>query len=139
MTRLFHQVFHNDIILIQYTKQLSITTELNSKTQASEDQNSLLGIYFLNQLIKNNTTINKCELNLNEWLFNQILECRAPIHPIMVTFINSYVCQIFNLTLQPEHRLTPLSENSIINYFKNQLVFFLTSIFMPLNSRRLFN
>jgi hypothetical protein len=80
MTKLFHQVFHDHQILIQYTKQLSITKKLNAKTEAAEDQNSLLGIYFLNQLIKNNTTFNKCELNLNEWLFNQILECCAPIH-----------------------------------------------------------
>jgi hypothetical protein len=118
MTKLFHQVFHDHQILIQYTKQLSITKKLNAKTEASEDQNSLLGIYFLNQLIKNNTTFNKCELNLNEWLFNQILECCAPIHPIIVTFINSYVSQIFNTTT--EHRLAPLSENSILNFFKRQ-------------------
>jgi hypothetical protein len=120
MTKVFHQVFHNDTILIQYTKQLPITSKLSAKTIASEDQNSLLGIYFLNQLIKNNTTLNKCQLNLNEWLFNQILECCAPIHPIIVTFINTYVNQIFNLAIQTEHRLAPLSESLILNFFKNQ-------------------
>ena len=118
MTKLFHQIFHEHAILIRYTKQLSITSKLNAKTEAAEDQNSLLGIYFLNQLIKNNTTFNKSDLNLNEWLFNQILECCAPIHPIMVTFINSYVSQIFNISA--EHRLPPLSEKAIIDFYSSQ-------------------
>jgi hypothetical protein len=48
MTKLFHQVFHDHQILIQYTKQLSITKKLNAKTEAAEDQNSLLGIYLIN-------------------------------------------------------------------------------------------
>lgn len=118
MVKIFHKVFHNDSLLIEYTKQLPITLKLNSKTIPSEDQNSLLGIYFLNQLIKNNTTVNKCQLNLNDWLFKQILECTYPIHPIIVTLINTYINQVFNFTINSEQRLIPLSESSIMNFFK---------------------
>lgn len=118
--KIFHQVFLNDALILQYTKQLSITSKLNVKTIQCEDQNSLLGIYFLNQLIKNNMLpLNKCQINLNEWLFKQILQCCAPIHPIIITFINTYINQMHGVNTPNENRLLPISDDSIFIYFKN--------------------
>lgn len=120
LSKIFQQVFPDEMLINEYLKHLPITFNLNAKLIVSQNEaaNSPLGIYFLNQLIKNSSILNKRELKLNEWLFDQILACSSPIHPIMVNLINNYLILLFNPNIQNEYRLLPIDKLKIFNFFK---------------------
>ena len=80
--------------------------------------NNSLGIYFLNQWIKTSSFLNKRQLDISSWLFEQIKQCVEPLHPVMVSLINNYVVQLFNLNIVAENRLTPLSPKLILEFFQ---------------------
>ena len=134
-TRIFQQVFPDDMLLNEYMRSLPITSQLSAKLThglASNGKNSSntvnlngsnsnnsLGIYFLNQWIKTNSFLNKRQLDLSSWLFEQIKQCVEPLHPVMVSLINNYVIQLFNLNILSENRLTPLSPKLILEFFRS--------------------
>jgi hypothetical protein len=125
LSRLFQHVFPDDMLLNEYMRNLPITPKLNAKSfnqnsQIIQSHSSTLGIYFLNQWIKTNSFLNKKQLDLSKWLFDQIMECVEPVHPIILSLINNYVVQLFNLNIISEHRLVPLSPNLILDFFKNK-------------------
>ncbi len=125
LSRLFQQVFPDDMLLNEYMRNLPITPKLNAKSfhqnsQIVQTHSSTLGIYFLNQWIKTNSFLNKKQLDLSKWLFDQIMECVEPVHPVILSLINNYVLQLFNLNVISEHRLVPLSPNLILDFFKNK-------------------
>jgi hypothetical protein len=123
---LFQQMFPDDSLLNEYTRSLPITKKLNAKTSQTQtslsNTNTSLGIYFLNQWIKSsNTFVAKRQNDFNTWLFEQIMECVEPLHPVMLALINNYIIQLFNLNiLNDNHRLQPLSPSLILNFFKNK-------------------
>ena len=118
---IFQQIFPDDTLLNEYTRNLPITPKLNVKTSQTQtsrsNTNTSLGIYFLNQWIKTNVFINKRQTDLNNWLFEQIMECIEPIHPVMLALINNYVIQLFNLNTLSEYRLQPLAPQLILDFF----------------------
>jgi hypothetical protein len=121
---LFQQVFPDDVLINEYTRHLPITSKLNGKmsqiqTSSSNAASNTLGIYFLNQCIKTNSFLNKNQFDLNSWLFKQICECVQPIHPVMITLINNYVNQLFNLNIMAEFRFQPISAQLILDFSKN--------------------
>lgn len=124
-TRLFQQVFPDDMLLNEYMRSLPITPQLSAKISqqkyngASSTSNSL-GIYFLNQWIKTNSFLNKRHLDLSSWLFEQIKQCVEPLHPVMLSLINNYVIQLFNLNIINENRLTPLNAQHILEFFRDK-------------------
>ena len=122
MTKIFQQLFPDEMLINEYIKHLPVSQNLNSKTALTQNDSSStsLGIYFLNQLIKSNSILNKQQLDLNNWLFDQIICCTAPIHPIIVSLINNYVTQLFNPNIQNEFRLLPIEEKKILEYFRSQ-------------------
>ena len=105
-------------------RSLPITPQLNFKTAQGNlvsnlnSSNNSLGIYFLNQWIKTNSFLNKRQLDLSSWLFDQIKQCVEPIHPVMVSLINNYVIQLFNLNITNDNRLTPLCPKLILKFFQ---------------------
>jgi len=121
MSRIFHSVFPDDILVNEYMRSLSITPNLNARKLSNKPSNnsssSSLGIYFLNQWIKSNTFLNKRQLDLSMWLFNQIKECSAPLHPVMISLIDTYILQLFNTNVATECRLQPLSNKLILEFF----------------------
>ena len=123
---LFQQVFPDDSLFSEYSRNLPITHKLNAKmsqlAQTSPSSSSLntLGIYFLNQCIKTNSFINKRHLALGEWLIDQIIECAEPIHPVMINLVNNYINQLFNLNILFEFRLQPLIHSKILKFFKEK-------------------
>ena len=121
---IFQTIFPDDTLLNEYTRSLPITPKLNLKTSQSQKSHSntstSLGIYFLNQWIKTNSFINKRQFDLNTWLFQQILECVEPMHPVMLALINNYVIQLFNLNILSENRLQPLSSEMILSFFQTK-------------------
>lgn len=120
---LFQQVFPDDVLINEYTQNLPITSRLNAKMsqiQNGSTTSNTLGIYFLNQCIKTNSFLNKHQLDLNSWLFSQISECVPPMHPVMLTLINNYVNQLFNLNIMTEYRFQPLSSKLILDFFKDK-------------------
>jgi hypothetical protein len=121
---IFHQIFPDDTLLNEYTRSLPITARLNSRTSQSQTSHSStstsLGIYFLNQWIKTNSFVNKRQLDLNNWLYQQIIECVEPLHPVMLALINNYIIQLFNLNNLTDNRLVPLSSQLILSYFRDK-------------------
>ena len=92
------------MLVNEYMRNLPIINNLNAKlmhnsSNSSKDNKSSLGIYFLNQWIKTNSFLNKRSLELNNWLFEQIKQCSAPLHPIMISLINTYITQLFNVNV----------------------------------------
>lgn len=126
MSRVFQQVFPDDMLVNEYMRNLPIIKKLNAKIlhNSSSDSNSSgassLGIYFLNQWIKTNSFLNKRSLELNNWLLEQIKQCIAPLHPIMVSLINTYITQLFNVNVLNDYRLDPLSSQLILEFFRNK-------------------
>jgi hypothetical protein len=134
MSRIFQQVFPDDMLVNEYMRNLPIINNLNAKlmhnsSNSSKDNKSSLGIYFLNQWIKTNSFLNKRSLELNNWLFEQIKQCSAPLHPIMISLINTYITQLFNVNVLNDYRLEPLSAQLILDFFKNKYLFYLISFF----------
>ena len=122
---LFQNMFPDDSLLNEYTRSLPITKSLSAKTSQTQTSrsstaNSTLGIYFLNQWIKSNSFVDKRQNEFNRWLFEQIMECVEPLHPVMLALINNYIIQLFNLNVLNDHRLQPLSSELILNFFKNK-------------------
>lgn len=64
--------------------------------------------------------MNKKQTELNNWLFKQILECVEPLHPMMLTLLNNYVNQLFNLNNLTDNRPSPLSPHLIMDFFKQK-------------------
>ncbi len=125
MCRIFHSVFPDDMLVNEYMRNLAITPNLNAtlshnSASATVSGSSSLGIYFLNQWIKSNTFLNKRQLDLGTWLFQQIKACTAPLHPIIITLINTYVGQLFNLNVLSDYRLKPLSHTLILEFFRDK-------------------
>jgi hypothetical protein len=124
MSRVFQQVFPDDMLLNEYMRNLPITARFTAKTSQNQSSNgsanSSLGLQFLNQWIKNNSFMNKKHLELNVWLFEQIKNCEQPLHPIIITLINTYISQLFNLNVLYEYRLGPLSPQLILEFFKEK-------------------
>jgi hypothetical protein len=134
MCRIFQQVFPDDMLVNEYMLRLPITPNLNarltqihyennSKTNSADKTQSTsnsLGIYFLNQWIKSNSFLNKRQFDLNTWLFEQIKQCAAPLHPIIISLINTYITQLFNLNILSEHRLIPLPAQLILDFFRDK-------------------
>ena len=125
MSRIFQQVFPDDMLVNEYMRNLPIINSLNAKlmhnsSNSSKDNKSSLGIYFLNQWIKTNSFLNKRSLELNNWLFEQIKQCSAPLHPIMISLINTYITQLFNVNVLNDYRLEPLSAQLILDFFQNK-------------------
>ena len=125
MSRIFQQVFPDDMLVNEYMRHLPITPKLSSKITHSQCGNgtgtvSSLGIYFLNQWIKTSSFMNKRQLELHNWLFEQILECQSPLHPIIISLVNTYVAQLFNVNVQSEFRLVQISSQLILEFFKNK-------------------
>jgi len=123
MSRIFQQVFPDDMLVNEYMRNLPIIINLNAKllhnNSSNKENKSSLGIYFLNQWIKTNSFLNKRSLELNNWLFEQIKQCSAPLHPIMISLINTYITQLFNVNVLNDYRLEPLSAQLILDFFKN--------------------
>ena len=116
------------MLLNEYMRTLPITPRLDAKvatgggsaTSSLSASSTSLGIHFLNQWLKTNSFVNKRHLDLNSWLFEQIKECVQPLHPAMISLINNYVMQLFNLNILNENRLMPLSSDSILEFFKQK-------------------
>lgn len=126
MNRVFQQVFPDDMLVNEYMRNLPIIEKLNAKilhnssSDSSTAGSSSLGIYFLNQWIKTNSFLNKRSLELNTWLFEQIKQCVSPLHPIMISLINTYIIQLFNVNVLNDYRLEPLSSQLILEFFQNK-------------------
>ncbi len=139
MNRIFQQVFPDDMLVNEYMRNLPIIQKLNAKMQHNSSNSikinnnnntsvtsssSSLGIYFLNQWIKTNSFLNKRSLELNNWLLEQIKQCVAPLHPIMINLINTYITQLFNVNVLNDYRLEPLSAHLILEFYKTKFVFY---------------
>lgn len=132
MSRIFQQVFPDDMLVNEYMRNLPIINKLSAKmlhnSSSNSDVNSTsagsssLGIYFLNQWIKTNSFLNKRSLELNNWLFEQIKHCVSPLHPIMISLINTYITQLFNVNVLNDYRLEPLSSQLILEFFQNKYI-----------------
>jgi hypothetical protein len=131
MNRIFQQVFPDDMLVNEYMRNLPIIQKLNAKMQHNSSNitksnnnaasnSSSLGIYFLNQWIKTNSFLNKRSLELNNWLLEQIKQCVAPLHPIMINLINTYITQLFNVNVLNDYRLEPLSAHLISEFYINK-------------------
>lgn len=123
---LFQQVFPDDSLFGEYSRNLPITINLNAKlsqlaqTSSSDSSSNTLGIYFLNQCIKTNAFVNRRHFDVSDWLIEQIKQCSRPIHPVIINLVNNYVNQIFNLNILNEFRLKPLNAEKILNFFKEK-------------------
>ena len=134
---LFQQVFPDDVLINEYTRNLPITRRLNARmsqiqTSSSNAATNTLGIYFLNQCIKTNSFLamnsgGAKAFDLSTWLFNQICECVQPIHPIVITLINNFINHLFNLNILAEFRFQPISGQLILEFFKNKFDIILLS------------
>lgn len=125
MSRVFQNVFQDDLLIDEYMKSLPITPNLskNLKAQATSSNMSSLDIYFLNQWIKTSSSFqNKRSFDLNNWLCEQIKQCSQPLHPIIVSLINTYVFQLFNPNIVNENRLTPFSSTLILQFLKEKYI-----------------
>lgn len=104
---LVQRVFTNDL-LIQCFSKIQITKNLNSNLTSKHTP-----AYFICYLLSKGLC-NQHHVEMNTWIWSQILQSTNPIHPIMLTLINEFVLTIVDARY-PWH-LAPIDTKTIYEY-----------------------
>lgn len=100
-------VFTHDL-LVQRFATIKITANLNETMT-----NQQMPAHFISYLLSKGLC-NQHHVQMNHWVWSQILQCTTPIHPIMLTLINELV----NAIVDPRHtwHLAPIDTHIIQEY-----------------------
>ena len=104
---LIRGIFTNNS-LVQRFSTLQITENLNANLTSKH-----ISAYFICYLLSTGLC-NKHHVEMNAWIWSQILQSTKPIHPIMLTLINEFISAIVNTRC--EWRLTPIDTKIILDY-----------------------
>ncbi len=104
---LIQRVFTNDL-LVQRFATIQITSNLNSNLTSKH-----LPAHFICYLLSKGLC-NQHHVQINSWIWSQILQCTTPIHPILLTLINEFIITIVDARY-PWH-LSPIDTEMIKNY-----------------------
>ncbi|CAF1495656.1 unnamed protein product, partial [Didymodactylos carnosus] len=105
-------VFTTDI-LIQRFPLIPVTKNLSTSKQSSH---AFLPAHFICHLLSSGSC-NLHHVNMNKWIYDQILLCVEPVHPIMLTLINEYVRACLRQDY-PWH-LDPIYSKDIEDFFND--------------------
>ena len=86
---LLQRVFTNDL-LVQRFSTIQITSNLNSNLTLKH-----IPAHFICYLLSKGLC-NQYHVQMNSWIWLQILQCTTPIHPIILTLINEFVSTIID-------------------------------------------
>lgn len=81
---LMQRVFTNDLLVPRFAT-IQITHNLNANLTVQH-----LPAHFISYLLSKGLC-NQHHVQMNTWIWSQILECTTPIHPIVLTLINEFV------------------------------------------------
>lgn len=101
------RVFTNDL-LVQRFATIQITPNLNAAVSTKH-----LPAHFICYLLSQGLC-NQHHVQMNAWVWSQILQCSAPIHPIMLTLINELVSTIVDARYT--WHLTPIDTELMRDY-----------------------
>lgn len=104
---LIQRVFTNDS-LVQRFATIQITSNLNSNITSKH-----IPAHFICYLLSKGLC-NQHHVQMNSWIWSQILQCTVPIHPIILTLINEFITTIVD-SRYPWH-LLPIDTQIIHDY-----------------------
>ena len=87
---LLQRVFTHEL-LVQRFSTIQITLNLNSNMTIKH-----IPAHFICYLLSKGL-FNQHHVQMNSWIWSQILQCKTPIHPIMLTLINEFVITIVDI------------------------------------------
>jgi hypothetical protein len=95
-------------LLVQRFSTIQITANLNSNLTLKH-----IPAHFICYLLSKGLC-NKHHVQMNSWIWSQILQCTTPIHPIILTLINEFIKTIVDLNY--DWHLKPIDTEIIYNY-----------------------
>lgn len=104
---LIQRIFTNDLLVPRFAT-IQITQNLNGNLNRQH-----LPAHFISYLLSKGLC-NQHHVQMNHWIWSQILECTTPIHPIVLTLINEFVPTLVDARY-PWH-LSPIDIELIRNY-----------------------
>ena len=107
---LIQRVFTNDL-LVQRFATIQITSNLNSSLTSKH-----LPAHFICYLLSKGLC-NQHHVQMNTWIWSQMLQCTTPIHPIVLILINEFVTTIVD-SRYPWH-LSPIDNQTMENYLSS--------------------
>ena len=105
---LLTQHVFNKNLLVQRFATIQITSNLNANLTSKH-----LPAHFICYLLSKGLC-NQYNVQMNAWIWSQILQCTTPIHPIVLTLINEFVITIVDGRYQ--WHLSPIDNDIIHNY-----------------------
>lgn len=107
---LIQRIFTNDLLVPRFAT-IQITRNLNGNLTSQH-----LPAHFISYLLSKGLC-NQHNVQMNHWVWSQILECTTPIHPIVLTLINEFVPTLVDARY-PWH-LSPIDIELIRNYLSS--------------------
>ncbi|CAF0763251.1 unnamed protein product [Adineta steineri] len=104
---LIQLIFTNDL-LVQRFATIKITPNLNSTIKTKH-----IPAHFICYLLSKGLC-NEHQVQMSSWVWSQMLQCKTPIHPIMLTLINELVTTIVDLRYA--WHLAPMDTQIIRDY-----------------------
>lgn len=117
MKQIFTQEIFTEQIVTAHAIKVPVTPNLNA------NMTGYLPVHCIHQLLKSRA-FSKHKVPIKSWIYKQICNSSAPLHPVLPSLIEAYVNSIIvpNVKGPLEHMNKPLSKEDILRLFKNSVL-----------------
>lgn len=116
MKQIFTQEIFTEQVVTAHAVKVPVTPNLNANI------GGYLPVHCIHQLLKSRA-FSKHKVPIKSWIYKQICNSTAPLHPVLPPLIEVYVNSIIvpNAKGPIEHTHKPLSKEDILNVFRNSV------------------
>ncbi|GBP98280.1 Integrator complex subunit 2 [Eumeta japonica] len=110
-----HEIFTEQVVTAHAVK-VPVTVNLNSNVPG------YLPVHCIHQLLKSRA-FSKHKVPIKNWIYRQICNCTAPLHPVMPALVEVYVNSILTISSKAanEYVNKPITEEEIRRVFRNSI------------------
>lgn len=116
MKQIFTQEIFTEQVVTAHAVKVPVTPNLNANI------GGYLPVHCIHQLLKSRA-FTKHKVPIKSWIYKQLCNSSAPLHPVLPPLIEVYVNSIIvpNAKGPVEHTHKPLSKEEILNVFRNSV------------------
>lgn len=117
MKQIFTQEIFTEQVVTAHAVKVPVTPNLNANIAG------YLPVHCIHQLLKSRA-FSKHKVPIKSWIYRQICNSSAPLHPVLPPLIEVYVNSIIvpNAKGPVEHTNKPLSKEDVLRVFKNSVI-----------------
>lgn len=117
MKQIFTQEIFTEQVVTAHAVKVPVTPNLNANMLG------YLPVHCIHQLLKSRA-FTKHKVPIKSWIYRQICNSSAPLHPVLPSLIEVYVNSIIVPTAKApiEHTHKPLSKEDIMRVFRNSVI-----------------